>query len=76
MTALRLATRKDRRAWRYLTPRTPRPGSAEPRATACPYVRNPCTTKCETPSVGRADGNPRRGLVQRCRSVPPGWHTS
>jgi hypothetical protein len=22
---------------------------------------NPCMTKCETPSVGQADGNPRRG---------------
>src|SRR5215213_2965220 len=41
MTASRLGTRKDRRVWRFLIPRTLRPGSGEPRATARPCVRTP-----------------------------------
>src|SRR5919107_2891638 len=41
MTASRLGTRKDRRVWRFLKPRTPQPGSGEPRATAHPCVRTP-----------------------------------
>src|SRR5687767_13545936 len=41
MIALRLGNRKDRRAWKLLRPRTPRPGSGEPRAIAHPCVRTP-----------------------------------
>src|SRR5918994_1282376 len=41
MTASRLGIRKDRKAWRFQIPRTPRPGSGEPQATAHPCVRTP-----------------------------------
>src|SRR5215210_3239194 len=41
MTASRLQTRTDPRVWRFLIPRTPRPGSGEPRAIAHPCLRTP-----------------------------------
>src|SRR5215216_1913817 len=47
MTAWRSGTRINRKAWKLPIPRTPRPESDEPQATAHPCVRTPARRKAK-----------------------------